>query len=119
MISSCPAPFEVLSGDDSFTLPLLALGGHGAICVTSNVAPREMVSLYEAVKANDLPRAREIHYRLQPLFDILFCETNPIPVKAALELMGQVGSEIRLPLTKLLEANRERVQIVLKEVGIL
>jgi len=119
LISLCPDDFTVLSGDDSLLLPLLSIGGKGGICVTSNVAPQAMLDLFAAAEANDFARAREVHYQLLPLMNALFLETNPIPVKAALALMGVCTDEIRLPLTPLTRANRERLQAVLKEVGIL
>lgn len=118
-IARCPPDFAVLSGDDSLTLPILAVGGRGVISTTANVAPDEMVGLVRAFRAGDLARAREAHYRLLPLVDVLFCETNPIPVKAALALRGLVSDEIRLPLLPLSRANRERLQVVLKEFGLL
>jgi 4-hydroxy-tetrahydrodipicolinate synthase len=119
VIARCPDDFTVLSGDDAMTLPLLAIGGRGVISTTSNVAPSAMVGMLRAWRSGDLEEARHSHYRLLPLFQTLFCETNPIPVKAALVLMGVIGSEIRLPLTPLSEANRERLQVVLKELGLL
>jgi 4-hydroxy-tetrahydrodipicolinate synthase len=119
VIARCPEDFAVLSGDDVLTLPILALGGKGVISTTANVAPSEMAGLVRAFRAGDLERARDAHYRLLPLFDVLFCETNPIPVKAALALTGQIGEEIRLPLTPIGAPNRERLQAVLKELGIL
>ena len=119
VIACCPADFDVLSGDDSYTLPLLALGGSGVISTSSNVAPVEMRDLVRAFRDGDLARARELHYRLLPLFGVLFCETNPIPVKTALHLMGRMSDEIRLPLTPLGEQNRERLQVTLKELGLL
>ena len=119
VIASCPSGFRVLSGDDALTLPLLALGGDGVISTTSNVAPSEMVELVRAFRAGDLARARDLHYRLLPLFDALFCETNPIPVKASLALRGLIRDEIRLPLTRLGDANRERLRVVMKELGVL
>jgi 4-hydroxy-tetrahydrodipicolinate synthase len=118
-IARCPDDFAVLSGDDALTLPVLALGGKGVVCTSSNVAPREMVSLVRAFRGGDAVHARQIHYRLLPLFDVLFCETNPIPVKAALARMDLIGEEIRLPLTPLTEPNRERLQVVLKELGLI
>jgi 4-hydroxy-tetrahydrodipicolinate synthase len=119
VIASCPESFVVLSGDDSLTLPLLAIGGRGVISTTSNVAPSEMVGLVRAFRAGDLARARDLHYRLLPLFDALFCETNPIPVKAALALRGLVRDEIRLPLTPITPPSRDRLQAVMKELGLL
>jgi 4-hydroxy-tetrahydrodipicolinate synthase len=119
LIARCPDDFTVLSGDDVLTLPLLAIGGSGVISTSSNVAPSAMVGLVRAFRAGDLAEARRFHYRLQPHDQVLFCETNPIPVKAALALMGVISPEIRLPLTPLGEANRERLQVVLKELGLL
>jgi len=119
VIALCPDDFCVVSGDDALLLPLLALGGDGCISTTSNVVPESIGALLAAWREGDAGRALEIHRELMPLFDVLFCETNPIPVKAALALMGCVGEEIRLPLTPLSEANRERLQLVLKETGVL
>lgn len=119
VIAACPESFDVLSGDDSLTLPLLAIGGKGVISTTSNVAPSEMVGLVRAFRAGDVARARELHYRLLPLFDVLFCETNPIPVKAALALRGLVRDEIRLPLTTITVPNRDRLEAVMKDLGLL
>jgi 4-hydroxy-tetrahydrodipicolinate synthase len=118
VIDRCPASFSVLSGDDALTLPILAIGGKGVISTTANVAPAEMVSLVRSFRAGDVDTARRCHLRLLPLFDALFAETNPIPVKAALQLTGAIGPEIRLPLTPLTEPNRERLQVVLKELGL-
>lgn len=119
VVAACPGDFAVVSGDDNLTLPLMSVGGKGVISTTANVVPELMRDLVAAWKADDPRRAREIHFRLMPLFDLLFCETNPIPVKAALEMMGLVGDEIRLPLTPLTDANRERLQVALKDVGVL
>ena len=118
VIAACPEDFDVLSGDDALTLPLLAIGGRGVICTSSNVAPREMVAMVRAFRGGDVEHARRMHYQLLPLFQVLFCETNPIPVKAALAMMGLIGPEIRLPLLPLGDANRERLQVVLKELGL-
>jgi 4-hydroxy-tetrahydrodipicolinate synthase len=119
VVARCPEEFAVLSGDDAFALPVLSVGGVGVISTSSNVAPAEMVEMVRAFRAGDLARARDLHQRLLPLFDALFIETNPIPVKAALALRGQVGEEIRLPLLPLTEPNRERLQVVMKELGLL
>jgi 4-hydroxy-tetrahydrodipicolinate synthase len=119
VIAAVPDSFAVLAGDDWATLPMLALGGKGVISTASNVAPGEVVDLVRAFRAGDLRRARDVHFRLLPLFDALFCETNPIPVKAALALRGLVLEELRLPLVPISDANRERLQAVLKDVGLL
>ena len=119
VVAACPPDFSVLSGDDAMTLPLMAVGGRGLISTSSNVAPAQMLALVRAGAAGEFSRARALHYELLPLFDVLFCETNPIPVKTAVAMLGLCGDELRLPLTPLTEANRERLQGVLKELGIL
>ncbi len=119
VVASCPEDFSVLAGDDALTLPVIAVGGRGVISTTSNLAPRQMMELVAAARAGELERARKLHLRMLPLFDALFCETNPIPVKAALALLGLIGEEIRLPLTPLGAAKRDRLEATLKEQGIL
>ena len=119
MIVRCPSDFAVLSGDDALTLPIIAVGGCGVISTSSNVAPAEMVELVRSALAGDFPRARAIHQRLIPLFEVLFCETNPIPVKAAVAEAGRIGEEIRLPLTEITPPNRERLKLVLKELELI
>jgi 4-hydroxy-tetrahydrodipicolinate synthase len=114
----CPPGFIALSGDDVMTLPLMSIGGRGVISTTSNVAPREMSDLVRAFAAGDVARARELHYRLLPLFTTLFIETNPIPVKAALAMMGRIGGEIRLPMTPMADAARARLARALTDFGI-
>jgi 4-hydroxy-tetrahydrodipicolinate synthase len=118
VIARCPESFSVLSGDDALALPILAVGGRGVISTTSNVAPRDMLELVRSFRSGDHARALRTHQRLLPLFQVLFCETNPIPVKAALALQGRLREELRLPLTKLSQTNRERLQVVLKELGL-
>jgi 4-hydroxy-tetrahydrodipicolinate synthase len=119
VVAACPPEFSVLSGDDALTLPLLALGGKGVISTSSNVAPGSILELVRAARGGDFARAREVHFRLLPLFDALFCETNPIPVKAAVAMLRLCGDEVRLPLTPLTSGNRERLQAVLKDLGLL
>ena len=119
VIASVPGSFRVLAGDDWATLPMLALGGSGVISTASNVAPGEVVDLVRAFRAGDLERARAVHYRMMPLVDALFCETNPIPVKAALAMRGLIHEELRLPLVPITNGNRERLQAVMKDLGLL
>jgi 4-hydroxy-tetrahydrodipicolinate synthase len=119
VIASLPDSFAVLAGDDWATLPMLALGGKGVISTIGNIAPGEVVDLVRAFRAGDIERARSVHYRLMPLVDALFCETNPIPVKAALAMRGLIHEELRLPLLPISNGNRERLQAVLKELGLL
>ncbi len=110
---SVPKDFTVLSGDDGLFFPMLALGAKGVISVASNVAPRLMADLYDAWVAGDPAKAREIHYKLWPLFDVLFVETNPIPVKTAVALMGLANEEFRLPLCPMGADNRKKLAKVL------
>ncbi|MCH7709102.1 MAG: 4-hydroxy-tetrahydrodipicolinate synthase [Myxococcales bacterium] len=117
-IALCGPDFSVVSGDDALALATIAVGGQGVISTTSNVAPRDMVDLVRSAREGDLERARTIHQQLLPLFDVLFCETNPIPVKAAVSMMGLCDDEIRLPMTRITDPNRELLQLVLKEQGI-
>ncbi|MDP8262774.1 MAG: 4-hydroxy-tetrahydrodipicolinate synthase [Candidatus Ancaeobacter aquaticus] len=108
----------VLSGDDSLTLPLISVGAKGVISVTANVAPKEMSALVEAALKGDYDTARKMHYSLMSLFKVLFVESNPIPVKAALELMGKISGDLRLPLCRIDDANKEKVKKVLQECSL-
>ena len=118
-VALCPDDFAVLSGDDALTLPLLSVGGKGVISTTANVVPEKMGDLVRAWQAGKPSEAQAVHFQLLPLFDLLFCETNPIPVKAALEMMGSLSGEIRLPLTSLTEAYRGPLRDALQAVGCL
>ena len=118
-IQLCGADFDVLSGDDIFTLPLLALGGKGVISVISNVVPGDMAGMVDAFAAGDLEKARQLHYRMSPLIDALFIETNPIPVKAALAMMGKIAYELRLPLCKMAEKNAAVLKKVMQDYGLI
>ncbi|HZN58617.1 MAG TPA: 4-hydroxy-tetrahydrodipicolinate synthase [Planctomycetota bacterium] len=108
----------VLSGDDSLTLPLMSVGAKGVISVAANVAPKMMVDLVDLAAGSDFTAAREVHFRLFPLFKALFVETNPIPVKAALVMMGRIGPELRLPLTPLDPTHSSMLKRVLSELGL-
>jgi len=109
----------VLSGDDATAFPMFALGGRGVISVVSNVAPALMSAMWDAAAAGDWNRARQIHYRLLPLGEGLFVEANPIPVKAALAMMGRITEEIRPPLYPLAEQHRAKLRAQLDELGLL
>ena len=111
--------FLVLSGDDPLTLPMMALGGKGVITVTANVAPADMAHMVSAALKKDYEQARKIHYKLTPLFSALFLETNPIPVKAALAMMGKMSEEVRLPLTLLVDEYRPKLREALQQAGVL
>lgn len=114
IMAGAPADFGLYSGEDSLSFALYALGAKGVISVTANVAPAEMAAQYDAIKRGDFSAARDIHYKLFALHKALFLETNPIPVKAALSLMGLIEEEYRLPLTAISPQNRERLKDVLK-----
>ncbi|MDH4192588.1 MAG: 4-hydroxy-tetrahydrodipicolinate synthase [Nitrospirota bacterium] len=111
--------FLVLSGDDSLTLPMIALGGKGVITVTANVAPTDMAHMVNTALEGNYEKARRLHYKLAPLFEALFFETNPIPVKAALAMMGKMSEEVRLPLTPLAVEFRPKLQEALQQAGVL
>jgi len=110
VISLCGEGFDVLSGDDPMTLPLIALGGRGVISVASNVAPGAVSDMVRALLEGDWERGRELHYELLPLFRALFVETNPIPVKTAASLLGLCSDEMRLPLVPMEGENLRLLQ---------
>lgn len=108
----------LLSGDDFVVAPFIFSGGKGVVSVSSNVAPRKMADLCAAALANDVETARRIQLELQPLHRMLFVESNPIPVKWALHLMGKFGPEIRPPLLPMTEGNAEKLKAELKKLGL-
>jgi 4-hydroxy-tetrahydrodipicolinate synthase len=110
-----PEDFIVLSGDDAMTLPLMAVGGKGVISVASNLSPVAMVQMVEAAEQGDFAAARAMHARLLPLMLVSFVESNPIPVKAALAMMGLLEENYRLPMVPPSEGSRARIAEVLKE----
>lgn len=117
--SALGAKFEILSGDDSLTIPFMSAGAKGVISVASNVAPREVAQMVEAYAAGEVKKALQLHDKLYPLFKDLFIESNPIPVKAALAMMGQIEEEYRLPLVRMSAKNRETLRATLKSCGLL
>ena len=119
IINICGNDFAVLSGDDIFTLPLMAMGGAGVISTVSNVAPADMAGLVDAFAAGDMARAKSLHHKMSALIDALFIEVNPIPVKAALALMGKIEYEYRLPLCKMAEANFEKLRKIMVNYGLI
>ena len=119
VIMLCGDDFDVLSGDDNLTLPLLAQGGKGVISVISNIAPADMAAMVRAYEQGDLAKAQALHYRMSPLVDALFIETSPVPVKAALSLMGKIEYDVRLPLYRLLEGNYEKLKAVMTNYGLI
>jgi len=119
VINLCGPDFDVLAGDDIFTLPLMAIGGKGVISVVSNVVPQDMAAMVDAFAAGDLEKARSLHYRMSPLIDALFIETNPIPVKAALAMMGKIHYDLRLPLCRMAEKNEGTLKKALRDYGLI
>jgi 4-hydroxy-tetrahydrodipicolinate synthase len=114
VISLCGEDFDVLSGDDPVTLPLMSLGGRGVISVASNVAPAAVSDMVNALLMGDWERGRELHYDLLPLFRALFVETNPIPVKTAASILGLCSDEMRLPMVPLQGENLDTLRRVME-----
>jgi 4-hydroxy-tetrahydrodipicolinate synthase len=119
VVLACGPEFSVLSGDDNITLPLMSVGGRGVISVVANIVPRETVEMTHAALAGDWKLARELHLKLFPLSRAMFLETNPIPVKEAMGMMGMLEPEFRLPMCPMSAANRERLKSVLRQHGLL
>ncbi len=119
VIRLCGERITVLSGDDFTTFTLMALGGKGVISVSANVAPADVSAMYRAWEAGDIEEARKLHFKLEPLNKAMFLETNPIPVKTALSMMGRIKEELRLPLCQMSDENREKLKKTLLDYGIL
>lgn len=119
IIQLCGEDFVVLSGEDSINFPLLAVGARGFITVTANIVPKDVANLYNLFNEGKFELAREIHYKLLPLNEALFLETNPIPVKAALSMMGKVNYEYRYPLCQMSEKNYKGLKKALSNYGII
>jgi len=118
IIKDRPDGFLVLSGDDSITLPILALGGDGIISVVANEAPALLHEMVHSTFANDWEKARQLHNKLLPLMEFNFVESNPIPVKTGVALMGMIEDNFRLPLIKMTDANKQKMKDILKELGL-
>ena len=119
VLSMVEPGFRVLSGDDSFTFPLMALGGHGIISVIANEIPGPMTRLARLLLEGKYEEARKLHFQLLPLMQVNFIETNPIPVKAALAMMGMIQEVYRLPMVPMKPENRAKLERVLAEQGLL
>lgn len=111
--------FCVLSGDDFIVYPLICVGAKGVISVVSNILPDKMAKLVDSALKGDYATAKKLHYELQPACRAMFIETNPIPVKTALAMMGKIEEELRLPLCRMSDANRKKLEEVLRSYGIL
>ena len=110
---------EVLSGDDMLTLPMAAVGARGVVSVVANIVPSEVKALCDAILADDYARAKELHYKLIELSRVMFTETNPIPVKTALQLMGRMDFKVRMPLTAAQESTVAVLKVVLKKYDLI
>jgi 4-hydroxy-tetrahydrodipicolinate synthase len=119
ILKLCGERLTMLSGDDSLTLPLLAMGARGVISVITNVMPREMHDLVAAALKGDFARARELHFKMLPMMRALFVETNPIPIKQACALMGRSTNEMRMPLLAMTAGGTERLRGVMSELRLL
>ena len=109
----------LLSGDDNLTFPILSIGGKGVISVIANIVPRDTADMLDAWEQGNLEMARDLYFKLLPLCQAAFYETNPVPIKTSLALMGKIQNELRLPLTQLAPANLERLKTALKNYGLL
>ncbi len=119
VIRLCGRDFDVISGDDFTTLPMLSIGGVGAISVTANVAPADCAAMFDAFFSGKREEALKLHYKLEPLHNAMFLETNPIPAKTALALMGKIAEEFRLPLCYMADANKDKLKKTLKDYGLI
>jgi len=115
----CGDKITVLSGDDFTTLPLMCMGGKGVISVVSNVVPADMAGMCNAFFKGDLARARELHYKMWPLIEAMFIETNPVPVKTAVKMLGKITGEVRQPLCPMSEANENKLRQVMQKYGLI
>ncbi len=115
----CGQNFDLISGDDSLTLPILSVGGTGVISVVANIVPRDVANLVAEFEKGNLKKAREIHYKLLPLIKAVFFETNPIPIKTAMGLLGMCEPDLRLPMCAMLPENLEKLKQALRDYGLL
>ncbi len=115
----CGDDFELISGDDSLTLPLLAIGGCGVISVVANIVPKDVSDMVGSFMAGDIDKARALHYKMLPLVKAMFIETNPIPVKTAMGMLNMIEPDLRLPMCNISEANKEKLEKALKDYGLL
>jgi len=119
IIALCGDKINVLSGDDFITFPLMACGGAGVISVTANIMPKEVAAMIDAFNAGNMKDACRLHLKLLKINNAMFIETNPVPVKTALGLMGKCSDDVRLPLTLMSEANILMLAGIMKEYGLI
>lgn len=119
VIENTPDDFDVLSGDDNLTLPLMAAGGKGVVSVASNVVPDRMMKMVNAGLNGDFKTMRSLYYELKPLFNVMFIETNPIPIKTTMTIKGMMEENFRLPMCEINPESREKLKTVLKKLNII
>jgi 4-hydroxy-tetrahydrodipicolinate synthase len=119
VLALCGDKLDVLSGDDFITFPMMACGAKGVISVLANIMPKEVASLVDAFRDGKMEEARQLHLRLLRISNAMFIETNPVPVKTAVALMGKATDEVRLPLAPMSDANRAKLAGIMKEYGLI
>lgn len=117
--SLCGEEFALISGDDSLTLPLLAIGGCGVISVVANIVPKDVSDMVGAFLKGDVKKARGLHYKMLPLVKAMFIETNPIPLKTAMGMMGMIEPDLRLPMCEMSDDNKKRLKEAMIDYGLL
>jgi 4-hydroxy-tetrahydrodipicolinate synthase len=115
----CGDKMTLISGDDSLTLPVMAIGGTGVISVVANIVPKDVATMCQEFEKGNIKKAREIHYKLLPLVKAMFVETNPGPVKAAMEMLGMASGELRLPMYAPSQASKDKIKKALSDYGLL
>ncbi len=115
----CDADFDLISGDDSLTLPVLAIGGCGVISVVANIVPKDVSDMVSAYMNGNIEKARGLYYKMLPLVKAMFIETNPIPVKTAMAMMGMIEPDMRLPMCNISEVNKEKLRQALRKYGLM
>jgi len=119
IITTCGDNLKVFSGDDSLFVPVLSVGGVGVVSVVANIVPKELKALCDAFKSGDILKTQKLHRQLFPLCQAMFYETNPVPVKTAMNLLGKDVGELRLPLAPMVDANQSRLEQALKNYGLI
>jgi 4-hydroxy-tetrahydrodipicolinate synthase len=119
VIALCGDKLDVLSGDDFITFPMMACGAKGVISVVANIMPKEVAALVDAFVAGNMEEARNWHLKLLKISNAMFIETNPVPVKTAVALMGKATDEVRLPLAPMSDANKAKLAAIMKEYGLI
>jgi len=119
VLALCGDKLDLLSGDDFITFPMMACGAKGVISVVANIMPKEVAALVDAFRAGKMEEARQLHLKLLKISNAMFIETNPVPVKTAVALMGKASDEVRLPLAPMSDVNRAKLAAIMKEYGLI